>query len=145
MEPTNPTLLLIHSTLRYVVLAMLIVLIIKSLIGWLNKSAYTQGDNRISLFTLIVTHIQFLAGFILYFFSIFVQFNENTMKDDTIRYWTMEHAVIMLIAIVLITVARSTSKKIADGPSRHKRLFMLNTLALFLVLVGIQMSGRGIL
>jgi Na+/citrate or Na+/malate symporter len=134
MEPTNPTLLSIHSTLRYVVLAMIIVLIVKSLMGWLHKSAYTQGDNRISLFTLIITHTQFLFGLILSFFSVYVPEN---MK------WTGEHISIMLIAVVLITVARSTSKKIADGPSRHKRLFILNAIALLLILIGIQMTGRG--
>lgn len=134
MEPTNPTLLSIHSTIRYVVLAMLLVLIVKSLMGWLNKSSYTPGDNRISLFTLIITHVQFTVGLILSFFSAFVPEN---MK------WTGEHLLLMIIAVVLITVARSTSKKIVDGPSRHKRLFIFNTIALVIILAGVWMTGRG--
>lgn len=143
METSSPILLVLHSVVRYIVLIMIIVLIVKSLMGWMNKSEYNSGDNKISLFTLIATHIQFLLGLILYFVSPFVQFNENTMKEDAIRYWTVEHITVMLIAVVLITVARSTSKKFADGPSRHRRLFILNTIALLLILVGISMSGRG--
>lgn len=143
METSSPILLVLHSVVRYIVLIMIIVLIVKSLMGWMNKSEYSSGDNKISLFTLIATHIQFLLGLILYFVSPFVQFNENTMKEDAIRYWTVEHITVMLFAVVLITVARSTSKKIADGPSRHRRLFILNTIALLLILAGISMSGRG--
>lgn len=138
-----PTFLLLHSVIRYFVLIMLIVLIFKSLAGWMGKSAYTPGDNKISLFTLILTHTQFLVGIVLYFMSPSVQFSAQTMKDPSARYWTVEHILMMLIAVVLITVGRSTSKKIADGTARHRRLFILNAIALVIILVGITMSGRG--
>src|SRR5689334_21672411 len=137
------TFLLLHSIVRYFVLIMLVVLVIKSLAGWLGKSAYTPGDNKISLFTLIMTHTQFLVGIILYFVSPFVQFSSETMKDPAARYWTVEHISMMIIAVVLITVGRSTSKKIADGVARHKRLFIMNAIALLIIIAGISMSGRG--
>src|SRR6188472_2972791 len=108
------TFLLLHSIVRYFVLIMLIVLVFKSLAGWMGKSAYTPGDNKISLFTLIMTHTQFLVGICLYFMSDFVKFSSETMKDPATRYWTVEHVSMMLIAVVLITVGRSTSKKIGD-------------------------------
>jgi Na+/citrate or Na+/malate symporter len=139
----HSTLLVLHSVIRYFVLIMLIVLVFKSLAGWMGKAAYTPADNKISLFTLIFTHTQFLLGVLLYFVSPFVQFSSETMKDPFLRYWTVEHVTVMLIAVVLITVARSTSKKIADGVARHKRLFMLNVIALVIILAGIGMSGRG--
>jgi hypothetical protein len=137
------TFLLLHSIIRYFVLIMLIVLVFKSLAGWLGKSPYTPGDNKISLFTLIMTHTQFLIGVCLYFMSPFVQFSSETMKDPFARYWTVEHISMMLIAVVLITVGRSTSKKIADGVARHRRLFIMNAIALLIIIAGISMSGRG--
>lgn len=137
------TFLILHSVIRYFVLIMLIVLVFKSLAGWMGKSAYTPGDNKISLFTLIFTHTQFLVGICLYFMSPFVQFSSETMKDPFARYWTVEHVSMMLIAVVLITVGRSTSKKISDAVARHKRLFILNVIALVIILAGIGMSGRG--
>jgi Na+/citrate or Na+/malate symporter len=109
----------------------------------MTKSQYASVDNKISLFTLILAHTQFLLGVILYFVSPFVQFSSQTMKDPFIRYWTVEHVSMMLIAIVLITVARSTSKKMSDGVARHRRMFVLNAIALLIILVGISMSGRG--
>ena len=136
------TFLLLHSLVRYVVLIMLLALIVKSLMGWASKSAFTGGDNKISLFTLIATHTQFLLGLILYFFaSPFVIFSGE--RDRTASYWTFEHISMMLIAVVLITVGRNTMKKLPDGPSKHKRLFIMNTIALIIIIASIAMAKRG--
>lgn len=138
------TFLLLHSLFRYFVLILLIVLIVKSFMGWRNKSEFTPGDNKISLFTLIATHIQFLLGLIMYFgVSPFVKFGPDTMSDKSTRYWTVEHILIMVIAVVLITVGRSTMKKLPDGPSKHRRLVIFNLIAILLVFIGIATSGRG--
>jgi len=134
-----------HFFLRYGVLALLVVVIITSLMGWLGKKPFTGTNNKLSLFLLIATHLQFLLGLLLYFVSPFVQFNSSTMKDATTRYWTVEHVSMMIIAVVLITVARSTSKKMTEDESKHKRLFIFNTIALLIILAAITMSGRGII
>jgi hypothetical protein len=67
------------------------------------------------------------------------------MKDATNRYWTVEHVSMMIIAVVLITVARSTAKKMTVDQSKHKRLFIFNSIALIIILASIAMSGRGII
>lgn len=135
------TFLTLHSIVRYAVLILLIVLIVKSLMGWTSKAAFTGADNKISLFTLIFTHTQVLLGLVLYFVSPFVWAAE---KSPARTYWKFEHVTLMLIAVMLITVARATMKKINDGPSKHKRLFILNTIALVIVIAAIVMSGRGL-
>ncbi len=134
-----------HSFLRYLVLAFLVIVIIQSLTGLLGKRPYTAWDNRGSLFLFISTHTQLLIGLILYFVSPFVQFSGGAMKDASTRYWLVEHSTAMIIAIALITIARTTSKKMADAQAKHKRMFIFNTLALAIVLVTIWLSGRGIL
>ena len=136
------TFLLLHSLLRYLVLVLLLVLIIKSLMGWTSKSEFTPGDNKISLFTLIATHTQFLLGLVLYFVSSpFVKFSGE--RDRMSTYWTFEHISMMLIAIILITAGRGTMKKLADGPAKHKRLFIFNIIALIIIIGSIAMSKRG--
>jgi len=134
-----------HSTLRYLVLLLLIVVVVKSLLGWLNKSSFSKLDNKLSLWLLILTHLQFLAGLFLYFVSPFVQFSSTTMNDHTTRYWTVEHGFMMLIAIALITVARVSHKKLATDEAKHKRLFILNALALLIIVIAILFSGRGLI
>jgi hypothetical protein len=140
-----PGLLHSHSYLRYAVLLLLVVVIVASLAGWLGKKPYTGTNNKLSLSLLIATHLQFLLGLLLYFVSPFVQFNGSTMKDAASRYWAVEHVSMMIIAVVLITVARSTAKKMTSDESKHKRLFIFNSIALIIILAAITMSGRGII
>jgi uncharacterized membrane protein len=134
-----------HSYLRYFVLAFLLIVIITSLLGLLNKKSFGAWDNRFSLILLVTTHIQFLAGLILYFVSPWVRFGAETMKVKETRYWTMEHVLGMLIAVVLITIARSTSKRMVTDQAKHKRLFIFNVIALVIIIATIYLSGRGIL
>lgn len=134
-----------HSYLRYFILIMLVVVIVKSLAGWLGKKPFTNLDDKLSLYLLIFTHLQLVAGLVLYFISPFVQFGSETMKNKDIRYWTVEHGVAMLIVIVLITMARVTAKRMVHPQAKFRRLVIFNTLALLIILVVVAMSGRGIL
>lgn len=141
----NTGLLHLHSTLRYLILIALIVVIVKSLMGWLGKKPYTNLDNKLGLYLFIFTHMQLLIGLVLYFVSDVVQFNEATMKNKDLRYWAVEHISIMLISVVLITMARITSKKMTSDEAKHKRMVIFNGVALVLILLAIVMSGRGII
>jgi hypothetical protein len=67
------------------------------------------------------------------------------MKDHDLRYWTVEHIFGMIIAIVLITVARITMKKMTSAEAKHKRLFVFNVIALVVIVAVIFFSGRGLL
>lgn len=134
-----------HSGTRYLLLLALVVVIFASLFKWINKQAFTKSDDRLSLFLLIFTHIQFLLGLVLYFISPWVDFSGNAMRNALTRYWTMEHSVAMIIAVVLITIARSSSKKLADPVAKHRRLFILNFAALVIIVGTILMSDRPIL
>ena len=134
-----------HSLLRYLVLILLIIVIVNSFLGFSNKKVFGKTDNVLGLTLFSVTHTQFLIAILLYFVSPLVQFNGATMKDPSLRYWTTEHSVVMLTAIVLITLARVTSKKMKDDTAKHKRMLVFNMMALVIILLGIAMSQRGFL
>ncbi|MCS6975077.1 MAG: cytochrome B [Cyclobacteriaceae bacterium] len=134
-----------HSLLRYFVLLMLLVVIITALVKSAGRKPYSSLDNKLSLYLLIFTHLQLLVGVVLYFVSPAVQFTGYTMKEKMIRYWTVEHLTLMLIAIAVITVARVSLKKISDDARKHRRTWLFNGLALVIIILAISMSGRGIL
>jgi low temperature requirement protein LtrA len=140
-----PGLLHTHTLLRYFILLALVAVVIIALQKWFGKKPYTNLDNKLSLYLFIFTHLQLVAGLILYFVSPNVQFNEFTMKDSTLRYWAVEHIFLMLVAIVLITVGRIGTKKITEDALKHRRMFIFNGAALLLIVISIYMSGRGIL
>ncbi|MEX1238367.1 MAG: cytochrome B [Cyclobacteriaceae bacterium] len=138
-------LLVSHSYLRYIILILLTVVIIAALLGMISKKAYTDGDNKLGLYLFIATHLQLLLGLILFFISPVVQFSGAAMKDAITRYWLVEHNSAMLIAIVFITLARTTSKKMTEGRARHRRMFIFNLIALVIIVLTISISGRDFL
>jgi len=75
----------LHSLNRFVLLILLLVVIGKSLMGWLNKSPFEKADDKLSLFLFISTHTQLLLGLILYFISPIVIFSGASMKDAVAR------------------------------------------------------------
>lgn len=132
-----------HSLLRFIVLLLLIVVIVNAFLGMNGKKPFGKMDNLLGLSLFSVTHTQLLVGLILYFSSPFVAFSSGTMKDASLRYWTVEHITLMLIAVTLITMARITIKKMTDDAAKHKRMFVFNALALVIILMAIAMSKRG--
>ncbi len=136
-------LLLTHSVFRYFILIFLLIVILRALVGIVNKKEFSKTDDQASLGLFILTHMQLLIGLILYFISPAVIFESASMKNPEARYWLVEHNTMMLIAIVLITLARTTSKKMNLAASKHKRLFIFNILALLIIVAAILSSGRG--
>ncbi|MBS1527021.1 MAG: cytochrome B [Bacteroidetes bacterium] len=135
----------LHSGLRYIVLLLLLLAIVSAWANWIGKKPYSEGQRKLNLFTMISVHTQLVLGLVLYFLSPFVQFNAETMKQHDTRYWTVEHITGMLIAIVLITIGHSRSKKAATATAKHKNIATFYTIAALIIVAAIVTSGRGLL
>lgn len=131
-----------HSGLRWVLLVLLIITIIKAFSGWFGKKEFTSGDKKLALSTLIVTHIQLVLGFILYFISPKVVFSAETMGNTVLRFYTVEHITLMLISIGIITAGYSLSKRTIDSESKFKKLAVYFTIGLILILIAIPWPFR---
>lgn len=133
------TVYFIHSWWAYLVVLVLVITTINSLVGFFSKKEYGANDFRISLFTLIVSHIQLLIGIVIYFVApYFKAFSEvgmgGVMKDSTLRLYLVEHPLIMIIAVTLITIGYSKHKKKLTSHPKFKTLAIFYTLALIFVL-----------
>jgi len=132
-----PTLSNLHHYLAYAVLLLVTLFTFFSLWGWLNRRKFRTRDKKFGLAAMLAVHIQFTLGLILYLVSPTVQqaFKDFglAMKSSNLRLYTLEHPLVMLIAAVLITVARIKTKRI-DSNSAHKTNFILYTISLLLIL-----------
>ncbi len=135
----------LHSGFRYIVLLLLLAAIIRAWADWLGKKQYSEGNRKLNLFAMISLHTQLLIGLVLYFLSPLVQFTGGMMKDNNVRYWTVEHLTAMLIAIILVTIGHSKSKKTTLPEGKHKTIAIYYTLALGIIVVTIILSKRGLL
>ena len=135
-------LLHLHSFLRWVAFILIVITIIKAFTGWQKNGIYSKSDDRFALFTLIAFHLQLVIGLILYFLNGWYHISAETMGINVMRFFSVEHTLGMLIAIILVTVGRVSSKKIADATLRHKRIFIYYFIALIIVLISIPWSFR---
>ena len=132
----------LHSGFRFIVMVLLLLAILQSLAGWFGNRPYTNINRKINLFTLISAHTQLLIGLVLYFLSPLVQFNSGTMKDDTTRYWTVEHIAMMIFAIILITIGHARSKRVLAPAGKHRAIAIFYLLALLVIVLAIIQSMR---
>lgn len=137
----------LHSGFRYIVLLLITLALVMAIIALFSKKEYTETNRKINLFTMISVHTQFLIGLILYFFSPLVNYANMgvAMKDTMTRYWTVEHSVLMLFAIILVTVGHSRSKKAIAALNKHRAIALYYGLAILVILVAIYQSGRPLL
>ena len=134
-----------HSGLRWVVLALLIAAIVAAWQAWSKKDNSQSKPGKVALFALIFTHVQLLLGLVLYFvYSPYVQFTAGVMKDKLLRFYTVEHLVGMLIAIILITIGYSKGKRQLPDAKGHKTLFTYYLIGLVLILLSIPWPFRGL-
>lgn len=128
-----------HSGLRWVFL----VLILGSLLLALtNKKVFGDKEKKFALFTMILAHLQFTIGIVLYFMSNKVRFSAETMSTSVLRFFTMEHILGMLIAIVLITIGRKKALLAETPEIANKKIVVFFGIGLIIILAMIPWPFR---
>ncbi|MCK0108061.1 hypothetical protein MWU58_02020 [Flavobacteriaceae bacterium S0825] len=138
------TVKMLHSYWAYLVLIILLIAVINAIIGLTGKKEYDAKAFRISLFGLIVSHIQLLIGIILYFvspwFSNWSELGGGVMSDSISRLYLVEHPFVNILAVVLITIGYSKHKKKSTSASKFKTITIFYLLGLVLFLSRIPWS-----
>ncbi|MEZ0608896.1 cytochrome B [Fibrella sp. WM1] len=131
-----------HSGLRWVALLLLVAAVFVSVSRWMGNQSFTDGNRKLYLFTLISVHLQLVLGLILYFISPKVNF--DGMSDRIVRFYSVEHITIMLLAIALITVGYSRSKRATNDTQKHRLVGIFYGIGLALILAGIPWAFRNL-
>ena len=139
------TIQMLHSYLAYVALAVLFLAVANAITGLIGKRIFNMNkDLRLSLFALILCHIQLLIGLILYFvspngFSAIQEFGMGGLTAAA-RLLAVEHPTINILAIVAITVGWSRHKKFVEGDKKFKSIAIFYGIGLLLILSRIPWS-----
>jgi len=128
-----------HNIFRWLVLIALVVSVVLAFSGWLGKRGWKKVDNSSSLLLNIFIDIQFLIGIILYAFAsplTKAAFNNfgAAMKNADLRFYAVEHILIMVIALVLVHIGRAKSKKDMAPWKKHRAAAIFYGISLILVL-----------
>jgi len=130
-----------HSGIRWLVLLFITWATINALMKR-KSTTYAERDRRLNLLAMTFFHLQAVIGISIYFFSPKVQFFEGWIKQTMYRFYGLEHALLMVIVFVLLTVGHSKSKK-ADTPTKkHRVISLFYTIALCLIFIAIPWPFR---
>ncbi len=124
----------LHSGWAYLALLVLVIAVVNSIIGLSSKKEFAAKDRKIALFALAAIHTQLVIGFIVYFVSPLGFPVLGQMKDAALRLTSLEHPLINIIGIVLITIGWSKHKKMTDSESKFKTFSIYYGLGLVLIL-----------
>ena len=134
------TIQFIHSWWAYLVVFVVLIATINALAGYFGNKEYAPKDFRLALFGLIVTHLQFVIGLVLFFVSpLGLQNITNmgmgeVMKNDTFRLFAVEHPLVMILTVVFVTIGYSKHKKKLVSKPKFKMLAIFYTIGLLLLL-----------
>ncbi len=129
-----------HSGLRWVLLIALVYAVFNAF-SKKKTGTFEAKDKMISLFAFIVSHIQLLIGLALYLLGKrWTGFSH--MKDVYSRFFAVEHAFGMLIAIILITIGYSKSKKAETDAQKFGKIAVYYLIALVIILISIPWPFR---
>lgn len=128
----------LHNLLRWIILLLLVVNFIRHLSA-MNKP-FGPTDKRLGLMLMIFAHIQLLIGLYEWFAGAwglqnFMNNGGEVMRNNAARFFAVEHTVGMIIAIVIITIARGVARKNIPDGKKHRRCVWLYALALLIVVV----------
>ncbi len=134
----------LHSTLAIVLLLALVVAIVITLVNYAGNKPYNR---KIALLGLISAHLQLVVGLLIYFISpLGIQsFSGANMKISLSRLYFLEHPLMMLLGIILITVGYSKAKRLADGKKANKTVLLFYIIGLIFILSRIPWSTWSLL
>tara|TARA_R100001143_G_scaffold63581_1_gene72410 strand:- start:17368 stop:17802 length:435 start_codon:yes stop_codon:yes gene_type:complete len=132
----------LHSVFAYLVLIALIVVIGYSLFKLVKKGTFTEKVRKSALVVFICSHLQLLIGLILYTISPvgISSFSTDAMGDSMLRLTTLEHPLLMIAAIAIITIGYIKAKKPGDDARRLRTIVVYYSIALVLMLFVIPWS-----
>jgi hypothetical protein len=135
----------IHSLLRWVVLLAGLAAVGRGVAGWGGRP-WLPADRLAGRVFVGVLDLQFLIGLVLYVVlsptvGAAISNVGAAMRDPILRFFLVEHAVGMIVAIALAHVGQSKIKKAIDDTRRHRTAAVFFGLSLFVILLSIPWPG----
>jgi hypothetical protein len=135
------TLLNIHSLIRWVALFALGLSLACTIVALLRRHGFTKFHVALRKLTVGAVHLQLLLGIALYLQSPLIRTGHAnigaSMKVRELRFFLIEHPIMMLLAGVVITLGARHSKRGGDANTRHRRWLAAIAWATAIVLITI--------
>lgn len=130
-----------HNATRWLVLIAAVVALVLALMGRFGKQPFGKSHRIANTAFVASMDLQLVLGLFLYFVSPLVQAGladiGAAMADAAMRFFVVEHATYMVLAVVLAHVGSVRVRKATSDAGKHGAALVFFGLALALVLAGI--------
>lgn len=138
----------LHSWLRWAVLFGAVLCVVIAVMGVVKKAAPAPADVKKVRIHAVIFDIQAVVGLLLYgVLSPITQaaFGDmkSAMKDATLRFWSVEHLTMMLVAWILARVGAVLFKKATEAKG-YRTLLVTSAISLVAILAAIPWPSRAV-
>jgi len=135
-----PVVLNLHAWVRWLILALLVASCVRACVDLIEKKRH-PWTQKLQLFTLISCDLTLLLGLLLYAFlspTTHLAFSDFAlaMKTRELRFFAVEHPSMMFVAVFLVHVVQTKTKKNKTLLASSKIQLVLHSVAILLVLIG---------
>ena len=120
--------LTLHSINRWIIVVVAVIALIKFLIGWLRRSPYQPVDRGLMAGYTGLLDLQLLLGIIL-------------LLAWGLERYRVEHAITMLVAIILAHLSRAWRDK--EDEVKFRNNFLAILVGILLIIAGVSILPQG--
>lgn len=133
----------LHNVVRWVVLLLGVAALVAAWLGAMSGGRWTKTQAGLGRWFSIAFDVQVLLGLVLYFALSRITTNAlrdfgAAMSDSNVRFFAVEHSLMMIIAAVLVHIGVARGKR-AD---RALPAAIFYTIAVVLVIVAVPWGAR---
>jgi hypothetical protein len=132
-----PEVLALHSLIRWCVVASLLFAVYRAYKGWFSKKPFSKFDNSVRKWTAMIAQTQLVIGLVLYSLSplvnYFLHHFKKALPQREVRFFGMEHAVMMITAIIIITIGSIKAKRKSTGKEKYRTMAIWFSIALLII------------
>jgi hypothetical protein len=137
-----PVILKIHQILSWLVLLAAAFTLYRSWKGIIFKKQWFNSDKVAGMLLAVFMDLQVLAGILLYFVyspitRIVFSDLKAAMADAPVRFYAVEHILLMLVAIILVHIGRAKARSAQFAARKHRISAFFYMLATALILLRI--------
>ncbi len=123
-----------HSGIMWIAVAMLFLSVLLATVILIKKKEECFAKReKIFKFTKWLFYFQAVLGIVLLFISEKVHFGEGFMKSKDLRFYGMEHPLMMLIVIAFLAIGLFKAKKKANSLHAIRTILIFYSIALLIV------------
>ncbi|MCK9480384.1 MAG: hypothetical protein M0R38_01315 [Bacteroidia bacterium] len=122
----------LHNLIAWLLIAILIVSVVLFFINHAGKKTFSKLQNNLRLFAVVVSGLQLMVGFAVYFMKDWF-YGFSQMSNSAIRFYVVEHPLMMLLGILFIHIGSSKIKR-APAELKNKKGLIFFGISLVLIL-----------